>query len=72
MKTLKSILALSLCVMLIPVSVEAKAKAKSKGATPPSALQMIEKVNNHWQSVNSPEVNAFWDNAAYFTGNMGA
>lgn len=72
MKTLKSILALSLCVMLIPVSVEAKAKAKSKGATPPSALQMIEKVNNHWQSVNSPEVNAFWDNAAYFTGNMEA
>lgn len=33
---------------------------------------IITKVNNHWQQNNSPEVNAFWDNAAYHTGNMEA
>lgn len=30
----------------------------------------IDKVNTHWQSTNSPECRAFWDNAAYHTGNM--
>ena len=33
---------------------------------------LIDKVNQHWQSENSPEVRAFWDNAAYHTGNMEA
>ncbi|MDE6638784.1 MAG: glycoside hydrolase family 88 protein, partial [Muribaculaceae bacterium] len=33
---------------------------------------IITKVNNHWQSTHSPETNAFWDNAAYHTGNMEA
>lgn len=33
---------------------------------------IIEKVNQHWQSENSPETNAFWDNAVYHTGNMEA
>ena len=37
-----------------------------------TTLEMIEKVNNHWQATHQPEVNAFWDNAAYFTGNMEA
>ena len=34
--------------------------------------EMIAKVNNHWQQTHSPEHNAFWDNAAYHTGNMEA
>ena len=33
---------------------------------------MIEKVNNRWQSTHSPETWAFWDEAAYHTGNMEA
>ena len=33
---------------------------------------IIEKVNNHWQAANAPETSAFWDNAAYHTGNMEA
>lgn len=33
---------------------------------------IITKVNNHWQATHSPETNAFWDNAAYHTGNMEA
>lgn len=33
---------------------------------------IIARVNNHWQATHSPEHNAFWDNAAYHTGNMEA
>ncbi len=33
---------------------------------------IIVKVNDAWQAKNSPEVRAFWDNAAYHTGNMEA
>lgn len=33
---------------------------------------IIDKVNTYWQSNNAPEVKAFWDNAAYHTGNMEA
>lgn len=34
--------------------------------------EIITRVNNHWQNANSPETRAFWDNAAYHTGNMEA
>lgn len=34
--------------------------------------KMIDKVNQHWQAENKPEVRSFWDNAAYHTGNMEA
>lgn len=34
--------------------------------------KIIDKVNQHWQSENKPEVRSFWDNAAYHTGNMEA
>lgn len=33
---------------------------------------IITKVNDKWQTEHSPETNAFWDNAAYHTGNMEA
>ncbi len=35
-------------------------------------LAAIEKVNDTWQEQHSPYCRAFWDNAAYFTGNMEA
>lgn len=48
----------------------------SYAATPQQEAQnvrkAIDKVNTHWQKVNSPECRAFWDNAAYHTGNMEA
>lgn len=67
----KLIAALSLALMLIPATVEAKPKKKK--ATPQlSTIEIIEKVNNHWQQNNKPEVRAFWDDAAYHTGNMEA
>ena len=33
---------------------------------------LIARVNNYWQSQHAPESRAFWDNAAYHTGNMEA
>lgn len=33
-------------------------------------LEMLKKVNNHWQAGHKTEVRAFWDEAAYHTGNM--
>ena len=69
MKQIVSVLAVAL--MLVPAS--AGARSKKKQAAPQlSALEVVEKVNNHWQAANKPEVNAFWDNAVYFTGNMEA
>lgn len=35
-------------------------------------IEIIQKVNDYWQSRNSPDVSAFWDNAVYHTGNMGS
>jgi unsaturated rhamnogalacturonyl hydrolase len=35
-------------------------------------LNAIKKVNNFWQEHHQPEVRAFWDEAAYHTGNMEA
>ncbi|MBR6251440.1 MAG: glycoside hydrolase family 88 protein [Bacteroidales bacterium] len=35
-------------------------------------VELINRVNTYWQTNNSPEVRAFWDNAAYHTGNMEA
>ncbi len=38
--------------------------------TPAEILSIINKVNNYWQSATSPRQRAFWDVAAYHTGNM--
>lgn len=35
-------------------------------------LEIITRVNNYWQSANPQHGRAFWDNAAYHTGNMEA
>lgn len=35
-------------------------------------LTAIGKVNDYWQAKNTPYVRAFWDHAAYYTGNMEA
>lgn len=41
-----------------------------KHPDPSSVLSTINKVNSFWQTNNKPEVWAFWDVAAYHTGNM--
>ncbi|WP_316783825.1 glycoside hydrolase family 88 protein [Pedobacter frigiditerrae] len=35
-------------------------------------IATINKANTYWQTNNKPEVRAFWDHAAYHTGNMEA
>ncbi len=37
-----------------------------------AVLDQIIKVNDYWQAHNTPYVRAFWDHAAYHTGNMEA
>ena len=59
-------------MMLVSMSAGAKAKKTKKTTPQPTALELVEKVNNHWQANNKPEVRSFWDDAAYFTGNMEA
>ena len=34
--------------------------------------RIIERVNDTWQAAHAPEASAFWDEAAYHTGNMEA
>ena len=53
-------------MILLPCSIAAQ------GETSAQVLKKIEKVNDYWQANNSPQCRAFWDNAAYFTGNMEA
>lgn len=42
------------------------------GATKEEVLAIVNKVNGYWQANNSPKQRAFWDVAAYHTGNMEA
>lgn len=63
MKQIVSVLAAAL--MLVPASAK-----KKQDVAQLSPLEIIEKVNDQWQTANKPEVNAFWDNAVYFTANM--
>ena len=46
--------------------------AMAKDSESLKVRKMIEKVNNRWQTGNSPKVRSFWDNAVYHTGNMEA
>ncbi len=55
---------LNIIVLLALFSLSASAQ------TTKDILSTIEKVNDTWQANNTPYCRAFWDNAAYFTGNM--
>ena len=44
--------------------------AQARQYTPNSVEKVIRQVNNYWQQNNPAEVRAFWDNAAYHTGNI--
>ena len=67
----KTISMIACALMLLPAAATAKAKKKTK-AQPVPTIEIVKKVNDKWQSTNSPEVRSFWDDAAYFTGNMEA
>lgn len=61
--------ALALCASASSVEAK-KAKPSAALAEAKSVRAIIDKVNTHWQSSHPAEVNPFWDNAAYHTGNM--
>ena len=44
--------------------------AYAKRMTKEDVVNTIIRVNTYWQTNNKAEVRAFWDNAAYHTGNM--
>ena len=46
--------------------------AQAKSTDLEDVLKIINKVNTYWQNHDKPESRAFWDNAAYHTGNMEA
>lgn len=49
-----------------------RAGARAKVPTQAAVAALITKVNDHWQAEHPAQVRAFWDNAAYQTGNMAA
>ena len=59
----------TLAVAVAALTVAASCRAAT---TAQQARDIIHKVNRHWQETAQPEVNSFWDNAAYHTGNMEA
>ena len=59
---------------LLPLQAQHRSvrKTKAKAATEQKAktLSQIFKVNDNWQAHHTPETTAFWNVAAYHTGNM--
>ena len=68
-RTLITLATMLLC--LFSVQVHAKKKQVAVKHVP-TTIEMITMVNDHWQQTHRPEVRAFWDEAAYHTGNMEA
>jgi hypothetical protein len=43
---------------------------QAKEWTPDEVKEVIRRVNTYWQTNHPAEERAFWDHAAYHTGNM--
>lgn len=67
---MKSLIFLISTVVCLPQSMVAAEAVK----LPPRAevIEVIRKVNDHWQATHPNHQNAFWNRAAYHTGNMAA
>ncbi len=65
-------LLLGLLVAGMPEAQAARKKKVKQREPAANTLQLIKKVNDYWQTTRKPQVWAFWDQAAYFTGNMEA
>ncbi|MEJ2881584.1 glycoside hydrolase family 88/105 protein [Pedobacter sp. GR22-6] len=58
---------IAICLTASLLSVSAQAQVSKT-----QILETIKKANDYWQANHKPEVRAFWDEAAYHTGNMEA
>ena len=57
-------------LLLLTLTLLAAGSLQARQWTPEQVRQVIRKVNTYWQQNNTAEVRAFWDNAAYHTGNI--
>lgn len=64
MRKIKLFQVLTAFVLLLAVSKETVAQTKE------AVLSQLNMANGYWQANNKPQVRAFWDHAAYQTGNM--
>lgn len=72
MKKLSKTLLLFLPLVILFTSCNDKNKNEVKNSPKAEVVQIIEKVNNHWQTTHPTHENSFWHRAAYHTGNMAA
>lgn len=59
-------------VLMVVVSSCSSSKQTTKAVSKENVLKIIDQVNTYWQTANPVHGRAFWDNAAYHTGNMEA
>jgi unsaturated rhamnogalacturonyl hydrolase len=64
MRKIKLLQVVTALVLLLTVAKETIAQTKE------SVLSQLNLANNYWQTTNKPQVRAFWDHAAYQTGNL--
>lgn len=57
-------------ILLLACSSSKKVAGLQQTPQQKALLETIFLVNNYWQQTHPPTINAFWDNAAYHTGNM--
>lgn len=62
----------ALVLMLVINSCSSIKQTTAKAVSKDTVLRIIEKANAYWQTTNPVHGRAFWDNAAYHTGNMEA
>jgi len=55
---------------IVAVALLAALGAEAKKWTADEVKNVVRKVNTYWQTNHKAEVRAFWDNAAYHTGNI--
>jgi unsaturated rhamnogalacturonyl hydrolase len=60
------------CTWLIALLLISKIVVAQTLPSKQEVIAIINKANSYWQTNNKPEVRAFWDHAAYHTGNMEA
>lgn len=65
MRNIKLLPIVAAVVLLFAVATKTNAQTKE------TVLTQLNLANAYWQTNNKPQVRAFWDHAAYQTGNMG-
>lgn len=62
----RNLLLIAVAILLMPQAVSARRWTSQQ------VKELVKRVNTYWQQNNKAQVRAFWDNAAYHTGNIEA